>query len=297
MDNAKAEPSLEEQVAARMRQLRASYLETMRGQMQTVENALTQCREGVLTPDMRAQLKIVAHKLAGTGATYGFPLLSRVARRLDDRMIEAPDAAPDDLEGLTRPLLVACREALAEAGQVQDTQPEIRPQAFSQPAGGQPAVGRSPGFGKRNTPAAQPPASQTPHAPARHHRPLILVADDDPAIHELFGSLFAEEARLVFAANSDEALHIMRRSPPDLVLLDDIMPGGVTGLTFLENLKGMRDLQHIPVVMITASDGEAHVERGLAAGAIGYITKPFDAAVVAKWIRNLLPALQSGRAF
>ncbi len=279
----KAELSLEEQVAERMRQLRAGYLANMQGQVQTVEAVLTQCRAGDLTDETRAQLKIVAHKLAGTGATYGFPLLSRVARRLDDRMIEAPNAAVDDLEGLVRPLLVACREALAEAGD--QPQPEMRPQAFAQPS-----VARSPGFGRRNISATPPPAAP-PSAPETHRRPLILVADDDTAIHELFGSLFADEARLVFAINSDEALHVMRRSPPDLVLLDDIMPGGVTGLTFLENLKGMRDLQHIPVVMITASDGEAHVERGLAAGAVGYITKPFDPAVVAKWIRNLLPAL------
>ncbi|HVZ29441.1 MAG TPA: response regulator [Asticcacaulis sp.] len=276
----RAELSLEEQVAERMRQLRTAYLDTMRGQAAVVETALTQCREGVLTDETRAQLKVVAHKLAGTGATYGFALLSRVARRLDDRMIESPQAAQDDLAGLARPLLVACREALAEA-EAPAPQPEMRSQALAKPV-----ATRSPGFGRRNVAAPTP----TP-APESKRRPLILVADDDQAILDLFASLFAEDARLVFAANSDEALHIMRRSPPDLVLLDDIMPGGVTGLTFLENLKGMRDLAHIPVVMITASDGEAHIERGLAAGAIGYVTKPFDAAVVAKWIRNLLPAL------
>jgi CheY-like chemotaxis protein len=273
------QPSLEEQVAARMRQLRVAYLDNMRGQLEVIETALAQCREGVLAPDMRAQLKIVAHKLAGTGATYGFALLSRVARRLDDRMIEAPDAAPDDLEGLARPLRVACREALAEA-EAPAVLPEMRTQALTKPM-----ATRSPGFGKRN------PVAEVPAAPEGKRRPLILVADDDQAILDLFGSLFADEARMVFAANSDEALYIMRRTPPDLVLLDDIMPGGVTGLTFLENLKGMRDFAHIPVVMITASDGEAHIERGLNAGAVGYITKPFDAAVVAKWIRNLLPAL------
>jgi CheY-like chemotaxis protein/HPt (histidine-containing phosphotransfer) domain-containing protein len=272
-------------VAERMRQLRVAYLDNMRGQAAAVETALAQCREGALTAEARAQLKIVAHKLAGTGATYGFALLSRVARRLDDRMIEAPDAAPHDLEGLARPLLVACREALAEAEPAPPA--DMRAQALAPPA-----ATRSPGFGKRNVSAASPPQmASPPSAPDGKRRPLILVADDDMAIQDLFASLFADEARLVFAANSDEALHVMRRTPPDLVLLDDIMPGGVTGLTFLENLKGMRDLQHIPVVMITASDGEAHIERGMAAGAVGYITKPFDAAVAAKWIRNLFPAL------
>lgn len=284
------EQSAEDRVAEQMRLLRVRYLEVMKGHVAVLENALAACEAQHLSPDDRAALKTATHKLAGTGATYGFAQLSIVARKLDDRMINDPAAGTAALAALTRPVLEACRaaQATAEAPPELATSPqapaEMRPQALS------PAAPRT-GFGRRSAEPSAPVAPTVRMAPDKAHLPLILVADDDEAVRSLFGSLFADDARVVFATNSDEALQVMRRTPPDLVLLDDIMPGAITGLKFLENLKASRELVDIPVVMITASDGETHIERGMRAGAVGYITKPFEALVVADWIRNLLKGL------
>ena len=286
-----ADASAEALVAAHMAMLRARYLEAMVEQMKTLSESLAACEARTLSEEGRAALRHVTHKLAGTGKTYGFPDLSIVARRLDDVMINDPAAPVAELAQMARDVLAQCAAAQGGVEPPPVPEPEVRPQALARP---EPAPAAPRGtFGRRNVEAASAPVVARPTAPVEttpqlKRRPLILVADDDEAVRNLFGSLFAEDARVVFATNSDEALTMMRRFPPDVVLLDDIMPGAITGLKLLENLKASRDLNHIPVVMITASDGEEHVERGLSAGAAGYITKPFDAVAVVNWVRNLL---------
>ena len=284
-----ADTSAEALVAAHMAMLRTRYLEAMVAQMETLSDNLTACERRTLDDEGRAGLRHIAHKLAGTGKTYGFPDLSIVARRLDDLMINDPAAPMNELAVLARDVLAQCTAAQGGVEPPPAPEPDVRPQALARTESAPAPRGA---FGRRNTEAAPPVIARTVAPPAPSHslkrRPLILVADDDEAVRNLFGSLFAEDARVVFATNSDEALVMMRRFPPDVVLLDDIMPGAITGLKLLENLKASRDLNHIPVVMITASDGEEHVERGLNAGAAGYITKPFDAVAVVNWVRNLL---------
>ena len=287
-----ADAAAEALVAAHMAMLRTRYLEAMVEQMKTLSESLAACEGRTLSEEDRAALRHVTHKLAGTGKTYGFPDLSIVARRLDDLMINDPAAPVDELARMTRDVLAQCTAAQGGVEAPQVPEPEVRPQALARP---EPAPSSAPraAFGRRNVETASAPVIARPAAPVEtapqlKRRPLILVADDDEAVRNLFGSLFAEDARVVFATNADEALDMMRRFPPDVVLLDDIMPGAITGLKLLENLKASRDLNHIPIVMITASDGEEHVERGLSAGAAGYITKPFDAVAVVNWVRNLL---------
>ena len=263
--------SAEEKVAAQMRLLRERYLENLREQTAQLDALLAACEAHELTDEARAQLKHVAHKLAGTGKTYGFPQVSEVARRLDDRLIARPDTVAGILARLTQPLVAACREAL---------QPEpVKPV--------HPVVARARAvFGRR--PSPQPAAAPEPARPQPGRLPVLLVADDDEAVRNLFLALFADEARVITALNSDEALTMMRRYRPDLVLLDDIMPGAITGLRLLEGLQRSGEFASTPILMITASDGEEHVERGLNAGAVGYVTKPFDAAAVARTVRALL---------
>lgn len=106
-------------------------------------------------------------------------------------------------------------------------------------------------------------------------RPLILSADDDYMIQQIVENLVSDFAEVIIAENTVEAEQMMRAHSPDLVLLDDIMPGGMTGLQFLDHIRADEELADIPVIMVTASDKPTEVLRGLASGAVEYITKPF----------------------
>src|SRR5689334_4900693 len=86
------------------------------------------------------------------------------------------------------------------------------------------------------------------------------------------------------AANAEDALEIVRLSPPNLVLLDIGLPG-IDGLDALRQLKAQHDL---PVIFITARRRELDEVVGLELGADDYITKPFDVDVVLAHVKAVL---------
>ena len=137
--------------------------------------------------------------------------------------------------------------------------------------------------------APQPllPRPEQPPKPKPKALPQLLVVDDDANIRDLMGELFRHEARVHTAENAGEALALMKKHKPDLVLLDDNMPGSISGLRLLEDIQSMPDIKTIPVVMITASRKPEEVMRGLMAGAADYIIKPID--------REKLVSLVQGR--
>lgn len=96
--------------------------------------------------------------------------------------------------------------------------------------------------------------------------PLVAVIDDDPMLRLIYKTLLKGHVRLAIGNNANDALEIMKTQKPALVLLDDIMPGGPTGLSFLESIKQDPQCARIPVIMVTASDRKEDVLRGLAAG-------------------------------
>ena len=119
--------------------------------------------------------------------------------------------------------------------------------------------------------------------------PLILVADDEePLLRLLKISLGLEGYDVVTASNGVKALQAFEGSDPDLAILDIRMPG----LDGFSVLKIIREQSSIPVIMLTAMDEPACVERALAGGADDFMIKPFDrvelmARVRAKLRRNV----------
>ena len=104
-------------------------------------------------------------------------------------------------------------------------------------------------------------------------KPDILVVDDDPGIAQLVKIYLEKEGFTVrLSDRGDEALAEFRRNPPDLMLLDVMLPG-VDGM---EVLKAVRRTGSIPVIMLTARDETFDKVLGLELGADDYITKPFD---------------------
>jgi DNA-binding response OmpR family regulator len=101
----------------------------------------------------------------------------------------------------------------------------------------------------------------------------ILVVDDEPDLVHAVRLYLEMEGYLVFAAsNGYEALEKVREKLPDLVVLDVMMPE----MDGFETLKKIREVHHVPVIMLTVRGEEADKVRGLQLGADDYVTKPFS---------------------
>jgi len=116
----------------------------------------------------------------------------------------------------------------------------------------------------------------------------ILIVEDEEDILELVRYNLAREGyRVTGLTSGEEALKAVRKSPPDLVLLDLMLPG-MDGLEICKILKGDPQTRHIPIVMLTAKSEDSDIVTGLEIGADDYITKPFSPKVLIARIRTVL---------
>jgi len=116
----------------------------------------------------------------------------------------------------------------------------------------------------------------------------ILIVEDDEDIQELIRYNLAQEGyRLIAAASGEEALRLARRQPPDLILLDLMLPK-MDGLEVCRILTADPQTGHVPIVMLTAKSEEADVVTGLHLGADDYITKPFSPRLLAARVKAVL---------
>ena len=115
----------------------------------------------------------------------------------------------------------------------------------------------------------------------------ILVVDDIAANRETLRELLEPEAyRLVEAADGATALRIAAESPPDLVLLDVMMPG-MDGFEVCRKMRADTRLAEVPVIMVTALDDQASRLAGIEAGADDLITKPFNRVELRARVRTI----------
>jgi CheY-like chemotaxis protein len=104
----------------------------------------------------------------------------------------------------------------------------------------------------------------------------VLIVDDDRQNRELMVAMLAPEGfALQIAASGENALAIVAEQPPDLVLLDVMMPG-MDGYQVAATIKSNPATMNIPVIMLTGLDDDGTRTRGLSAGAEGFLTKPVD---------------------
>lgn len=122
-------------------------------------------------------------------------------------------------------------------------------------------------------------------------KPYILVVDDDPNISQLVKLYLEKEGYEVrTAARGDDAVNEFSRMPPDLMLLDVMLPG----LDGYQVLKNVRKSSTIPVIMLTARDETFDKVLGLELGADDYITKPFDTKELVARVKAVLRRTQGG---
>jgi putative two-component system response regulator len=119
-------------------------------------------------------------------------------------------------------------------------------------------------------------------------RPKILVVDDSPHNIDILMEFLAPQYNVVAASDGAQALALAKIEPvPDLILLDVVMPG-VDGYQVCGALKADSRTHDIPVLFLTALSEDEEETRGLALGAVDYIKKPFNFAVVRNRIENHL---------
>ncbi len=116
----------------------------------------------------------------------------------------------------------------------------------------------------------------------------VLVVDDEPNIVVSLEFLLEQAGYQVrIAHDGQEAWEAIERQPPDLVLLDVMLPR-LSGFDVCQKIREHPDLQRVRVVMLTAKGREVEVSKGLALGADAYISKPFSTQDLLAQVRTLL---------
>lgn len=123
----------------------------------------------------------------------------------------------------------------------------------------------------------------------------ILVVDDTPENIDLLSELLKDDYRVRVATTGERALKIVYSDePPDLILLDIMMPG-LSGLEICRRLKANPDRRRIPIIFVTAMSTIEDEERGLQLGAVDYITKPISPPIVKARVRTHLALYDQSR--
>ena len=124
------------------------------------------------------------------------------------------------------------------------------------------------------------------------HRPRVVIADDDPDIRRLVEMTVTNAGcDVTVASDGEEALERVRESPPDLVILDVLMPR-MDGWEVARALKSDPQTQSVPLMFLTSRGQEHDVLEGFDSGAVDYMVKPFSPRELQVRVRAVLAKRQ-----
>jgi two-component system alkaline phosphatase synthesis response regulator PhoP len=124
----------------------------------------------------------------------------------------------------------------------------------------------------------------------------ILVIEDEPDIRKLLQYNLAQERfKVLEAEDGEQALKILQRDKPHLIILDLMLPG-LSGLELCKILRDRPDTSQLPILMLTAKAGEADKVVGLEMGADDYLAKPFSPREMVARVRAILRRSESAPA-
>ncbi|MDX9847320.1 MAG: two-component regulator propeller domain-containing protein [Tenuifilaceae bacterium] len=132
-----------------------------------------------------------------------------------------------------------------------------------------------------------PTSSSQEEKPSRKPKPKILVADDDPQMLEYIKDELEKRYQIITCCNGKEAFEGVLQHKPNLIVSDVMMPV-MDGIALCRKLKTNPETSHLPVILLTAKSQEEDMAEGLEIGADAYLTKPFNADLLAKNIQNLI---------
>jgi len=123
--------------------------------------------------------------------------------------------------------------------------------------------------------------------PVAEQRPRLLVVDDQRVNIQALFQVFQTDHKVSMATSGEQALALCRSQPPDLVLLDVVMPG-MDGFEVCKRLKADEATKDIPVIFVTGHNDEEAETRGLDAGAVDFISKPINPRIVRARVKTHL---------
>ncbi len=116
----------------------------------------------------------------------------------------------------------------------------------------------------------------------------ILIVDDEPVNLKTLGNLLKEDYEILIAKDGEQALvHAFDEEPPDLILLDIMMPG-LDGYEICRIFQTEQKTQHIPIIFVSALSEEVDEAKGLEMGAVDYITKPISNSIALARVKTQL---------
>jgi two-component system, OmpR family, phosphate regulon response regulator PhoB len=116
---------------------------------------------------------------------------------------------------------------------------------------------------------------------------VFVVEDEQPLVTLLTYNLGAEGYDVGVSMRGDDASELIRDNPPDLVILDWMLPG-LSGIELCRQLRQNKATKALPIIMLTARGEESERIRGLATGADDYVVKPFSVAELLARVKALL---------
>lgn len=119
----------------------------------------------------------------------------------------------------------------------------------------------------------------------------LLIVDDEPDNLRILSSLLRDEHQVIVAKSGHQALTLAQDMQPDLILLDVVMPN-ITGFEVIKTLKNQPSTQDIPVIFITGLQSSKDETLGFELGAVDYIHKPFNPAIVKARVASQLKIIQ-----
>ena len=124
----------------------------------------------------------------------------------------------------------------------------------------------------------------------------ILIIDDNIQIRQYLCRLFAQDYSVAEAGNGEEGLRLIRRRLPDIVICDVMMPG-LNGVELCSHVKEDPELNHIPVILLTASSSPEIKLKGIECGADDYISKPFEKELLLARVAGILKSRNNLQRF
>jgi len=119
-------------------------------------------------------------------------------------------------------------------------------------------------------------------------KPTILVVDDTPENIDVMNGILKPDYKVKVALNGEKALKIANSDkPPDLILLDIMMPG-IDGYEVCRQIKSQEATKHIPIIFVSGAEDSESKDTGFSLGAVDYIVKPIEPAIVKEKIEKYL---------
>lgn len=224
--------------------LKGLYLKQLKERLYALEQAMLDLRLTQGSNTNYEMLEYEVHRLNGTGATYGFPKISKAADALECHLRSGGIETAEVIR-LLAGLIGEISETLQDGLAGTDTHDPV-------------LVGN----GQDGVAA---------------YRPAVLVVDDDPAILNLVMHLISSWANVECVCNGAQAIEALERRRFDLVVLDYELPD-MSGLDVLTRINQSGAAVRSPVMMLSATREPAKVSRLIAAGAQHYVVKPLTPA-------------------